>query len=69
MPVNRLLKLKTLSNLYTEGEIACNIHLSGKACGEYNIVGKVIQENGDVQCKSCPAVYSSTEAYKCNYIL
>ncbi|XP_052681663.1 uncharacterized protein LOC128162475 [Crassostrea angulata] len=37
-------------------------------CTEYNVMGRVIQENYDANCTThdppCPAIYNSTDAYK-----
>lgn len=40
-------------------------------CTEYNVMGRVIQENYDANCTThdppCPAIYNSTDAYKCKF--
>lgn len=40
-------------------------------CTEYNIMGRVIQENYKAECTKydppCPPIYNSAEAYKCKF--
>lgn len=40
-------------------------------CTEYNVIGRVIQENYNADCTThdlpCPLIYNSAEAYKCKF--
>ncbi|XP_062579111.1 uncharacterized protein LOC134241029 [Saccostrea cucullata] len=36
----------------------------GKKCPEFNFGGQMVQEYNEGECKSCPFLYISTEAYK-----
>ena len=40
----------------------------GNNCPEYNFLGTRIQRNEKVNCSKCPAVYNSTESYRCKIL-